>query len=147
VLFCRRVSFDIKFNCLDPIDKFDEGIEFAARVCSSPSDWIPIKFIYTNTKKKEGILIGESEGTTLHIRGYSVEKVLSDSESKASVQVNICISALTESIQFRWLQTSFLQSNSIRDVWALDNIEICLESDVKMTRVLYHDNFDDGVLK
>ena len=143
VVFCflffyfRMISFEISFRYGDPIDRFDEGVEFSVRVCSSPYEWIPINFISKMLHNRSDISIGQAQGTTLNIRGYNVETIYQNvTEYFVPIHVNICVPVLKESIQFRWLQTSILSSNRIRDVWTLDNIKVNLVSSTSITELL-----------
>ena len=132
----RMLSFEISIYYDDPIDNFDEGVEFSVRVCSSPYEWIPIKFISKRSHNRRNINIGQAEGTTLNIRGYDVETIYPGRREFVPIHVNICVPVLKESIQFRWLQTSFLWSNKVRDVWTLDNIKVNLVSSTSITELL-----------
>jgi len=146
----RNISFDVIFGRCpgNSIDYFDEGVEFSFRLCSSPCEWIPIKFIYNrfgNYSKKHWwdlIDIGEPNDNFM-IRGYKVEQVQVNDHT--TIHVNLCNLTLNSSIQFRWLQTSlnpWLRSNCF-DVWGLDNIEINLVAGGTNTSLL-SENFNSG---
>jgi len=140
-----EASFEVNFHCMDGIDTFDEGVEFAARRCSSPQEWIPLQFLHTNTHTHDNAPhdIGEPN-TTVLIRGYEVETL--KMKDKTVVRVNISNIDPSDSIQFRWMQTSTFKSNAIRDVWTLDNVTINFISGGNSMGLL-HDGFDNGSVK
>ena len=142
LLSYSEVSFDINFKCGDGIDVFDEGVEFSTRLCSSPHEWIPIRFLYTNSRNEAAIDIGEP-GENFTIRGYRVEQL---KYKKRMVRVNVSNHNSSDSIQFRWMQTSRFNTDKLRDLWTLDNIGINFVSGGISTGLL-HDNFENGSLK
>ena len=100
-------------------------MEFSLRLLSKPEEWIPIRFLYYNIiSTSSSIFIGEP-GDNFRLRGYKVE------QSKASngwnkFKIQICNFSLSDSLQFRWLQTSKFSSGGVNDVWFMDNITINL---------------------
>ena len=110
----------------DIIDVFSEGVEFSLRILSEPEEWIPIKFIYTNvrTNSHNGIDIG-APGEGFRFRGYKVEQNMA-SDGWNKFDIHICNFSLSDSLQFRWLQTSLIIRTGIYEVWFMDNITINL---------------------
>ena len=107
------------------IDEFSEGVEFSLRLLSEPEEWIPIRFTYnTMSNRNKEIDIG-APGEDFRLRGYKVEQsMVSYGWNKFEIQ--ICNFSLSDSIQFRWLQTSIFRPGGISDVWFMDNITINL---------------------
>ena len=99
-------------------------MEFSLRLLSEPEEWIPIRFIYNSDTDRQPIDIG-APGEDFRLRGYKVEQsMVSDGWNKFEIQ--ICNFSLSDSIQFRWLQTSIFRPGGISDVWFMDNITIKL---------------------
>ena len=103
---------------------YDEGVEFSVRLFSLPEEWIPVTYIFRRDDRNDHIIISDGGG----IRGYRVnESRQNGTNSTAKIMVDICNINISDSIQFRWLQTSFLRNGDIlRDVWILDNLEISI---------------------
>ena len=139
------VSYSIIFigvgkNC-NTINKYDEGVEFSARLLSMPEEWIPITYVYRS------YAINISDGGD--IRGYKVNKVRpGGNNSTEDIMVDICNFNISDSIQFRWLQTSTINDNDIlRDVWILDNLEISINTSDHGNVQLFKETFDGEILK
>ena len=109
----------------DTIDLFSEGVEFSLRLLSEPEEWIPIRFIFNNMNDKIIAIYIGAPGEDFRLRGYKVEQSMV-SEGWNKFEILICNFSLSDSLQFRWLQTSNVQPNKIRDVWFMDNITINL---------------------
>ena len=111
--------------CNERIETFSEGVEFSLRLLSEPDEWIPIRFTYfSKTGTNNAVNIGNF-GEDFRLRGYKVQQsMVSDGLSKSEIQV--CNFNLSNSVQFRWLQTSLFRSDGIKDVWFMDNINITL---------------------
>ncbi len=127
------------------MNAFDEGVEFSIRVSSEPGEWIPLKFIRIIDKDHNVPEISIGDKNNFWLRGYPVDNqvVISD---VSSIRTNICCFNSTDSIQFRWLQTSEFRkdyvSDSARDTWSIDNIAIDLVSD-KFQLSLLNESFDN----
>ena len=139
--------FKVSMEC-KRIDSVNEGVEFSVRLSSMPNEWIPLKYIYYSKDNRN------SKFTNYYIRGYVVKTTVlkrRDQSSTKSISVSICDLNVTDSIQFRWLQTS--QSNvsssrrgslrgSRRDIWVINNVTITFNG-----TTLLQDNFSSSVLK
>ena len=109
----------------DVIDSFSEGVEFSLRLLSKPEEWIPIRFIYNGMSNRNRAIDIGAPGEDFRLRGYKVEQsIISDGWNKFDTQ--ICNFSLSDSIQFRWLQTTYFLPGRIIDVWFMDNITINL---------------------
>ena len=106
------------------IDLFSEGVEFSLRLLSEPEEWIPIRFTYNSDTDRQAIYIG-APGEDFRLRGYKVEQSMA-SDGWNKFEILICNFSLSDSIQFRWLQTSIFKPGGISDVWFMDNITIKL---------------------
>ncbi len=125
------------------MNAFDEGVEFSIGVSSEPGEWIPLKFIRIKKGRNVSeIYIGDKDN--FRLRGYPVDNQVIISDVK-SIRTNICCFNSTDSIQFRWLQTSQFRkdhvTDSARDSWSIDNITIDLVSD-KFRLSLLNESFD-----
>ena len=129
----------------DDIDVFSEGVEFSLRLLSETEEWIPIRFIYNKVVNNVlGIKIG-APGEDFRLRGYKVEQsMVSDGWNKFEIQ--ICNFSLSDSLQFRWLQTSLFKPGGISDVWFMDNITINLVQPSSRNNLLVEE-FNSGNLK
>ena len=147
-LFYSTVSYSIIFigagDC-NTINSYDEGVEFSARLLSMPEEWIPITYVFRSNDRNNAINISDGGG----IRGYEVNEVLQGgNNSTEDIKVDICNFNISDSIQFRWLQTSSIASNDfLRDVWILDNLEISINTCEHGTVQLLKETFDEGILK
>ena len=145
---CRMVSFMIVFirtgdDC-NSVDDFNEGVEFSARLLSKPNEWIPLKYIYYRGDRRTDEIIRMDES---FIRGYMVEQTsLSEDNSSINATIDICNFNISDFIQFRWLQTSYVNSG-VRDVWILDNIKISIVTSEHGNIVLLSETFDLRMLK
>ena len=110
-----------------------------------PEEWIPITYVFRNSNRSNAINIFDGGG----IRGYEVNKVRrGGNNSSEDIKVDICNFNISDSIQFRWLQTSTIKSNDIvRDVWILDNLEISINTSEHGNVQLFKETFDGGILK
>jgi hypothetical protein len=135
---CREVRFLLRLGGTgegNPLNSFDEGVEFSFRNLNSSSrEWIPLMFFTSRNPndRGEGIHIGDASSGRVQIRGYSVlyDSTITNDASR-SVNLNICDSEIVQSsgifnyIQFRWLQTARQSADPNRDRILLDDIEIC----------------------
>ena len=125
--YYREISVTIEHPpmCNERIETFSEGVEFSLRSLSEPDEWIPIRFTYfSKTSTNNAVNIGNF-GEDFRLRGYKVQQsMVSDGLSKSEIQV--CNFNLSNSVQFRWLQTSLFRRDGIKDVWFMDNINITL---------------------
>ncbi len=65
-----------------------------------------------------------------------------------TVRLSLCGFNNSDSIRFRWLQTSQISSGSIsRDVWILDDIVINIVQSQKIKVNLLHESFNETQLK
>ncbi len=126
------------------MNAFDEGVEFSIGVSSEPGEWIPLKFIRIKNKDHNEPNISIGDKYNFSLRGYPVDNQVIISDVK-SIRTNICCFNSTDSIQFRWLQTSQFTkvhvTDSARDTWSIDNITIDLVSD-KFRLSILNESFD-----
>ena len=110
-----------------------------------PEEWIPITYVFRRYNRSNAINILDGGG----IRGYEVNEVHRDSNnSTEDITVDICNFNISDSIQFRWLQTStILSDDALRDVWILDNLEISINTSEHGNVQLFKETFDGGILK
>ena len=108
-------------------------------------EWIPITYVFRNYNRSNAINILDGGG----IRGYEVNNVRrGGNNSTKDIMVDICNFYISDSIQFRWLQTSSIQSNdTLRDVWILDNLEISINTFEHGNVQLFKETFDEEILK
>ncbi len=144
--FFRFISYAIYssyYTCggFDSLEKNDV-LEFSIRLLSNPSEWIPLSFTHFNRRT-----------TSNCRRGFCVqdEAVLStapdstyDPYSWRNIQ--ICGFPLNDSIQLRWLMSSFHSSRINGDKWSLDDVNMYLIIDNNNKSVIV-DNFDASLLK
>jgi len=146
-LFFRNVNFELLFpqGC-NRIDHFDEGVEFAFRL-DFEMMWVPIVYIAPNKPQRFRINIGDPNNLVL--RGYAVESRILPVESSLLYSVQLCgFSNQSESIQFRWLQTSIAHfDNTFKDIAGLDNVQISYEPEDGVRMVLLEDSFESEGLK
>ena len=121
----------------------NEGVEFSVRLSSMPNEWIPLKYIYY---KRDNRRSNRFEFTNYSIRGYVVNTTVLSKNDKSStklISVRICDLNITDSVQFRWLQTIKVElSSRKRKIWVLDNVTIVFNGST-----LLQDNFSSSVLK
>ena len=143
------MNFDLQLGYQNSLDSFDEGVEFAVRLCTSLvecHDWIPIRF-YTNgtTRRNNFIRIGNnnSHGSLREImlRGYNVTYKFYEDHEFHKVRLTLCSDSIAQSdyVQFRWLQTVRLNHEGADQV-NLDNVNI---TSLEGGRVLLEDDFND----
>ena len=110
-----------------------------------PEEWIPSTYVFRSYVRNNAINISDGGG----IRGYEVNEVhRGGNNSTKDIMVDICNFNISDSIQFRWLQTSTIQSNDfLRDVWILDNLEISINTSEHGNVQLFKETFDGGILK
>ena len=110
-----------------------------------PEEWIPITYVFRRYDRKNKINISDGDG----IRGYEVNEVRQHGDnSTQDIMVHICNFNISDSIQFRWLQTSIIENNDfLRDVWILDNLEISISTCEHGIVQLFKEDFDGGILK
>ncbi len=128
-------------------------MEVSIRFGDEPEEiWIPLTFIYiANGVPHDDIKIG-TEGN-LTIRGYSlIEEKVKEGANYSNVSIQICDSGnLSRSVQFRWLQTSRQrssgQTNIIKDMWTLDDVNIGYEHSNGEKEVILEESFSDDQLE
>ena len=134
------MAFDLTFhfespNC-DEIDSFSEGMEFSVK--RNGGDWIPLMFIAPRVNETQPyITLSKSTKNgngSFVLRGYTIPYVI-QSENAKNYSISLCRDQnqiFTDKLQFRWLQTSYQRSQSVRDVVMLENITMrarkCLNS-------------------
>ena len=138
-----NVTFQLLFpSGKDPIDRFDEGVEFSVQF-GSERGWIPITLaiLSGNTDRANSFSIGtaDNEGNVL-IRGYLPVKVARGEDNNTLHSVTVCdFEDSEDSVQFRWLQTcGFCTNNPVRDAWTLDNVLITFQDGKNETFVLFN---------
>jgi hypothetical protein len=147
------VNFSLQLGHQNGLDSFDEGVEFAVRLCDDLTecqDWIPIRFYTQNdiTKRNDIILIGNSHDSVNEIvlRGYNVSYTIyaDDDFHEVQLTLHVCSESIAQndSIQFRWLQTVRLNQKGADQV-NLDNVKIVFNSSLEGERVLLEDDFND----
>ena len=146
----RQVSFLIIFNRMgecNSVDGFDEGVEFSVHLSSLPTEWIPIKYIYFGTDESNDIFSIGSFSDNFTIRGYFVDQCFNVTSSR--IKINICNFNTSDIVQFRWLQTSEINTNinRSRDVWIIDEIEISVVTPDLDSVTLLNETFDSGSLE
>lgn len=146
--FYRFVNFDLQLGYQNSLDSFDEGVEFAVRLCTSLTechDWIPIRFYTNGTTRRNSIRIGNNNGHgEILLRGYNVTYELYKDHEFHEVQSTLCSDSIAQSdyIQFRWLQTVRLNQEGADQV-NLDNVKIIFNSTLEGGHVLLEDDFND----
>ena len=129
-MLCREVAFDVTLgfsessNC-DEIEDFSEGVELSVR--RNQEEWIPLMF-FASTSMTEEPLINLPKGSTsstITLRGYIVPYVMLAENASNSISVDICRSDIfTDTLLFRWLQTSYQRGKSAQDVVILEDITV-----------------------
>lgn len=145
------MNFDLQLGYQDPLDRFDEGVEFAFRLCARNltacnGDWIPIKYYAHDTadpaNRNNLIFIGnETSPGKILLRGYNVSYEVGNTP----VELTLCDKGIenSDSIQFRWLQTVRLM-NETADGVKLDNVKIVFNSATEQREaVLLDDDFNN----
>lgn len=138
------MNFDLLVGYHNNLDSFDEGVEFAFRLCNLNEcrDWIPIRFYINNSTRNDLIYVGDkSSHNEIMLRGYNV-KYESDFHK---VQLTLCSERIAQSdfIQFRWLQTVRLNKEGADGV-NLDNVKIVFNSTLEHELVpLLEDDFNN----
>ena len=142
------MNFELFFpqDCNSASD-FDEGVEFAFRL-DSETTWVPIVHLAPIITNGNSIPIGDPDN--LVVRGYAVESRVIPIGSSMPYSVQLCgFSNISESIQFRWLQTTFVSQfdNTFKNIAGLDNVQISYEPEDGVRIVLLEDSFDSEELK
>ena len=124
------MAFDLTFhngspNC-DKMDDFSEGVEFSVK--GNGGDWIPLMFIAPQVNATQPYITlsrnTENGNGSLVLRGYTIPYVIQVENAK-NYSVSLCRDQnqiFTDKLQFRWLQTSYQRTQSVRDVVMLENI-------------------------
>jgi len=150
-----QISFDLILDnseetCYNPTEDFDEGIELSVHLSSPPAEWIPVSFLYYihNNGPHPGVSLVDigDRNDNFKIRGYEV-RLLELETGKGLQMMRICNLNTSESIQFRWLQTSVLNPSGMRDAWMLDNITVYHELYNGERITLLNENFDKADLE
>ncbi len=116
-------------------------MEFSIRFLSNPYEWVPLS--YTIINQEPGIECS---------RGYCVSDTISLNSISGSPtrrrNIRICDFSLNDSVQFRWLMSSYInQANrGTEDRWSLDDIEVNLIDHVNIENILL-DSFDSNSFK
>ena len=147
----REVSFLLHFKSTskcNSIDNVDEGVEFSVRLSSMPEEWIPVSFIHYGTGNNPNIEIPRG----LLIRGYTIEPIDTDRDNDVvtkTVVISLCSFNTNNLLQFRWLQTSVLDTftNGRRDVWTIDDVVVTAVTSGLGQVTLLNETFDSGMLR
>lgn len=148
-----EVSFDYEFRC-----KFSEckGIQtefelsFRNLMEEGPEEWVPLMYLtkLTNTSLPPFVKFPSSNfddreaNRNIILRGYRVPYVI-ESRSKKYVNVSICGDTIFQyPLQFRWLQTSYIENDSILDSTIIDNVVVRAWNDTH-AGILFEDCFDN----
>ena len=149
------VTFLIVFNetgdC-NTINEFNKGVEFSVRLLSTPEEWIPLRFIYhRDSKNHSEIYIGEKNN--FHLRGYAVQTLQIDTglhqASIMNVTIEVCHFNASDSMQFRWLQTSYFVINTEKqkDIWILDYIGIDAVTSNFSRMIMLNESFENDEIE
>ena len=141
LFICSDIEFKLIINCLDPLDRFDEGVEFSVRLLSMADEWIPLHYWFENGGKASRIYIGP-KNESFSIRGYPVNYTKLLPANETLVKLRVCVNNLTESFQFRWLETAS-SHDRMADIWAIDDIKVSLIL-AENNYTWIDDNFDEG---
>ncbi len=119
----------------DRLDHLNEGVEFSVRT-SVEKDWIPLLYIYPNTSRGK---------VPNRIRGYDTFMKQEIQQKTTSINLEVCDITLTDTVQFRWLQFTRLILNlrELKDVWALDDINIALLTENNKSKCIVSDSFEN----
>ena len=131
----REVNFTLQLggeNDRTDLNSFDEGVELAIQNKNGSGEWVPLMFYTTQTKRKNGIIIGNiSESSNqVNIRGHSVSYVRANNNERRRYSVKVCGELICESnassnwIKFRWLQSVYQGIDQNRDRVFLDDVQI-----------------------
>ena len=124
VAFDVTLGFSESSNC-DEVEDFSEGVELSVR--RDQGEWIPLMFFASTPMTEEPFinLPKDSTKSTITLRGYTVPYDILAENASNSISVDICRrDTFTDTLQFRWLQTSYQQSKSVRDVVILEDITV-----------------------
>ena len=90
--------------------------------------WIPLHyFVSTEMSNSIGLPAGQVNmgGNTIKIRGYTVPySVQSSSQEKLSMSVHVCGGVLRDGLQIRWLQTTRIINDQLKDLVTLHKVSI-----------------------
>ena len=117
------LGFSESSNC-DEIEDFSEGVELSVR---NQGEWIPLMFFASTPTMEEPFINLPKDSTkhTINLRGYTVPYEILAKNASNSISVDICRSNIfANTLQFRWLQTSYQRSKSVRDVVILEDITV-----------------------
>ena len=128
-----------------------EGIELSIRQINEPI-WRPLAY-FTG----EGLLpgpdylkLGYNEGNNLYLRGYLVPRVDYNSTDKQhNISIRVCDPRYLNnaSVQFRWLQTSRVNSE-YKDIWSLDDVKVdAVREGGESRETPYWQNFENVTAK
>ena len=143
-------------NSGNPLNSFDEGVEFSFRNLNSSinREWIPLMFYATMSpiekNRASAINVGEAF-EQVNIRGYNVSYVIGSNNASETIQANLSIcgseivqsSGLFNHIQFRWLQTVTQSGNRNRDRVLLDDVTVSAYLTQQLERDVFADDFDN----
>ena len=118
------LGFSESSNC-DEVEDFSEGVELSVR--RNQGEWIPLMFFASTPMTEEPFinLPKDSTKSTITLRGYTVPYNILAEKTSNSISVNICRrNIFRDTLQFRWLQTSYQRSKSVRDVVILKDITV-----------------------
>ena len=160
-LLCREVRFSLRLGGTEtgnPLNSFDEGVEFSFRNFNSSSrEWIPLMFFSSMNPddQNDAIRVGEVNTSSgrVQIRGYNVlynSTLTNDASTPLEANLNICGREIVQSsgvfnhIQFRWLQTVTQSRDPNRDRVLLDNVVI--NSYTTRKYGIFVDDFDNQIM-
>ena len=118
------LGFSESSNC-DEIEDFSEGVELSVR--RNQGEWIPLMFFASIPTTEEPFinLPKDSTKNTINLRGYTVPYKILAKNASNSISVDICRSNIfANTLQFRWLQTSYQRGKSAQDVVILEDITV-----------------------
>ncbi len=136
---CSLIQFKIftspeKEKC-DKLDNLNEGVEFSVQT-SVEKDWIPLLYLYPDISNGK---------VPNRIRGYDIFIKQEIQQKTTSINLEVCDITLTDTVQFRWLQFTKIGANlrKLKDLWALDDINIALLSENNESKCIVSDSFQN----
>ncbi len=136
---CSLVQFKI-FTSLENqkceiLYHLNEGVEFSVRT-SVEKDWIPLLYLYPTISRGN---------VPNRIRGYDTFMKQEIQQKTTSIQLEVCDITLTDTVQLRWLQFTrlILNMRELKNVWALDDINIALLTETNESKCIVSDSFQN----
>ncbi len=130
-----KIYTSLKMGQCDKFNFYNEGVEYSIKT-STDEEWIPLLYLYHN----------QSDGTfPSEIRGYTTFIKQEIQNDTTSIHLEVCNLTLTDTVQFRWHQFAgyTLNSNRLKDMWALDDICITLLTEDNEKYCIIRDSFDN----